>query len=394
MIRAGEPLSSRKQQMEKNTATSPLLPSTKVLVRGVQGFILFSIAGTLLGMWWKRPAGFGDFMSHIEWRFVALLIPLIGLDYFVGGWRYRLYFDGKILPAVSLWNCMRSNWANMFMGAATPFQTGGGPAQLYILWRCGATVADGVLSSLINFGSTLIFFLIASVAALFLLPPALFGENFAPLLKTGFVAVGGAAGFVLFVLLYPHWGMRLIKFLFNLLPLRYEKFLALRDRLLNMLEVESQRFGDGFQKILRQKKWALAVTVLFTLTLFFNKYLMGYVIARALGQNVPFGIFIGFQIVQLLVIYFAPTPGASGLAELSSVWLMGKLLPVSLLMIYAVLWRLSTTIIGAAIGGLVLLWDVRYWAQQSKTNAAAPLPIMVEAQEATIAIREQRARSN
>jgi len=354
-------------------AKSELLPSPKVLVRGIQGFILFSLVGTLLGIWWKRPAGLEDFLSHLQWRFVAILIPLIGLDYLVGGLRYRLYFDGKILPYVSLWNCMRSNWANMFMGAATPFQTGGGPAQLYILWRCGATVADGVLSSLINFTATLIFFLIASVAALMLLPPDLFGENFAPLLKTGFIAVGSVAGMMLLILLFPRRGMRVIKKFFEILPIRNEKFLALRNRMISKLEAETRRFGEGFRKILREKKWALAATVVATLTLFGNKYVMGYVIARALGQEVPFGIFLGLQIVQLLVIYFAPTPGASGVAELSSVWLMGKLMPESLLLIYAVLWRFATTILGAAIGGGVLLLEVRHWAKKNaNTKDAQP----------------------
>ena len=367
--------------MNHRTADSSLLPSTKVLVRGIQGFIIFSVLGTLLGLWWKRPIGFEDFVSRLEWRFVAILLPLIGLDYLVGGLRYRLYFDGKVLPYVSLWNCMRSNWANMFMGAATPFQTGGGPAQLYILWRCGATVADGILSSLINFTATLIFFLIASVAAILLLPSDLFGENFAPLFKTGFVAVGGVAALMLFVLLFPKLGQQTIKKFLGLLPIRGEKFLRFRDRLLSKLEAETQRFGEGFQKIIRHKKWTLAVTVLLTLTLFSNKYLMGYVIARALGREVPFGIFIGLQIVQLLVIYFAPTPGASGVAELSSVWLMGKLIPESLLIIYAVLWRLAATIIGAAIGGLVLLFEVRHWAKEStpRTNTQdAPVVFEVD----------------
>lgn len=372
------------------SAKSEFLPSSKVLVRGIQGFILFSLAGTLLGLWWKRPAGFEDFLSRMEWRFLFILLPLIGLDYLVGGLRYRLYFDGKILPYVSLWNCMRSNWANMFMGAATPFQTGGGPAQLYILWRCGASVADGILSSLLNFTATLVFFLFASVAALLLLPPDLFGENFAPLLKTGFFAVGGAAGLMLLVLLFPQLGIRMLKKFFALLPMRGGKFPAFRDRLLRRLEAETQRFGEGFQKIIRQKKWALGVTVLATLILFFNKYVMGYVIARLLGQNVLFGLFLGLQIVQLLVIYFAPTPGASGVAELSSVWLMGKLMPESLLLIYAVLWRLATMIFGAAIGGAVLLLDVRHWTQKAGPNATDSIPDLLDTPEATVAIKEQR----
>ncbi|MDZ7361329.1 MAG: flippase-like domain-containing protein [candidate division KSB1 bacterium] len=370
--------------MKSNSAAGSLLPSPKVMVRGIQGFLVFSLLGTLLGVWWKRPAGLEDFFRDLDGRFILILIPLIVLDSVVGGLRYRLYFDGKILPEVSLWNCMRSNWANMFMGAATPFQSGGGPAQLYILWRCGATVADGILSSLINYAATLIFFLMASVAALLLLPPDLFGENFAPLFKTGFIAIGGVAGLVLLTLIYPKLGMKVITKLFGLVPIRSPKFSARRNRLLHKLEVETQRFSEGFQKITRQKKWALAVTVLATLTLFSNKYLIGYVIARSLGQDVPFGIFLGLQIVQLLLIYFAPTPGASGVAELSSVWLMGKLLPEPLLLIYAVLWRFATTIIGAAIGGLVLIFDVRHWA----TNTKAPLPFNMA--EQPIPIDEQR----
>jgi uncharacterized protein (TIRG00374 family) len=367
--------------LESSPAKSALLPSTRVLVRGIQGFLIFSLAGTLFGIWWKRPAGVEDFLLHLEWRLVFILVPLIGLDYLVGGLRHRLYFDGKVLPYVSLWNCMRANWAQMFMGAATPFN-GGGPAQFYILWRCGAAVADAILIALINFTATLVFFLVASVAALLLLPPELFGENIAPLVKAGFIAVGSVAGLIILILLFPQPGMRLIKKIFALLPFRREKFLARRDRLLRKLEAETQRFEAGFQKIIREKKWALAVTVLATVSLFFNKYVMGYIIARMLRQDVPFGIFLGLQIFQFLVIQFAPTPGASGVAELSSVWLMEKLMPASLLLIYAVLWRFAATVLAAAIGGAVLLLDVRHWAQKTVSNPVNATPVSSEAQRA------------
>lgn len=368
--------------MAERSAESTLLPSAKVVTRGIQGFVLFSLVGTILGMWWKRPAGLESLVSQSDWRFALLLLPLVTLDFFLGGLRYRLFFDGKVLPFVSLWDCMRSNWANIFMGAATPFQSGGGPAQLYILWRCGATVADGVLASLVNFSATLIFFLIASFAAVLLLPADLFGKNFGPILKTGFLVIGGMTGLVLLVLLFPKLGLRMIEKILGLLPMRGAKFLALRERLLSKLAAETQRFGDGFRKILQQKKIALAVTVVATLALFFNKYLMGYVIARALGQDVPFGIFIGLQIIQLFLIYYAPTPGASGVAELSSLWLMGKLMPESLLLVYAVLWRFATTMLGAVIGGVILMLDMRRWMQKdAMVPHAAPVPVLAPAKD-------------
>ncbi len=345
--------------MEKPSAESPsLLPSRQAIVRGIQAFIALSALGTLLGLWWKRPAGLETVLASLDLRFLLLLIPLIGLDYWLGGLRYRLFLDGRHFPNVSLWDCMRSNWANMFMGAATPFQTGGAPAQIYFLWRRGVRVADSLLISTVNLSATLVFFLLSSLVALFWIPPEIFGENFTPVFRLGFVVVGGIAGTILLVLFFPKAAHVVLEKLLGWLPLRGERAQQIRTRILARVDAETRRFGDGFRTILRYNKTGLVLTIIATLVLFSNKYIMGYVIARAMGQDVPFEIFIGLQVIQLLLIYFAPTPGASGVAELSSVWLMGKLMPESMLLIYAVLWRFFTTMIAAVIGGVVLLREV------------------------------------
>jgi hypothetical protein len=58
-------------------------------------------------------------------------------------------------------------------------------------------------------------------------------------------------------------------------------------------------------------------------------------------------------------------------------------------MIYAVLWRLSTTILGAAIGGAVLLFDVRHWTTNSTPNAYTESTAVVsEATKATVPIQK------
>ena len=339
--------------------TSTLLPSRKAIIRGIQAFIVFSALGTLLSLWWKRPAGLESVLAGLDLRFLLLLAPLIGLDYWLGGLRYRLFLNGRHFPNVSLLDCMRSNWANMFMGAATPFQTGGAPAQIYFLWRRGVQVADSLLISTVNLSATLVFFMLSSLVALFWIPVEIFGENFTPVFRLGFVVIGGIAGTILLVLFFPKAAHTVLEKLLGWLPLRGERARTIRTKLLARVDAETQRFGDGFRTILRQNKTGLVLTIIATLVLFSNKYLMGYVIARAMGQEVPFDVFIGLQVIQLLLIYFAPTPGASGVAELSSVWLMGKLMPESMLLIYAVLWRFFTTIIAAIIGGFVLLKEVQ-----------------------------------
>lgn len=344
--------------MEPVNTNSVRLPSSKIIRRGIQGFIFFSAIGTLLSLWWKRPAGLTEMLTLIDWRFMAMLLPLIALDYWLGGYRYRLYFDGKIFPNVSLWDCIRSNWANMFLGAVTPFQTGGGPAQLYVLWRKGVSITDSLLVSVVNFAATLVFFLLSSIAALWWIPPGFLGAGFTPVFQTAFMVIGSIAGAMLLLLFFPFAGHFLINKMLMFIPLRGEKVLKGRDRLLFKLEQEIERFGSGFRDIVKRAKGKLILTVLATIVLFSGKYVMGFVVARAMGQTVPFDLFFGLQVVQLLIIYFAPTPGASGVAEVSAVWLMGKLIPVELLLVYAVLWRLSSTIIGAVIGGFVLLKEL------------------------------------
>ncbi|MCB0543750.1 MAG: flippase-like domain-containing protein [Saprospiraceae bacterium] len=345
--------------MANRSADIPLLPSAGVIRRGVQAFIVFSCLGTLLGIWWKRPSGMGELLSQLQWPFIGLLLPLIALDFWLGGLRYRLFFDGKTMPFVSIWDCMRSNWANMFMGAATPFQTGGAPAQIYVLWRCGVPVADSLLISTVNLVATLTFFLLSSLLALFWLPADLFGENFAPIFRVGFSVVTAIVSILLLFLSFPTVAHKALSALFRVLPGKSQSSRDKRTRILDRVHSELLRVRQGFRSILRHNKTGIFLTIIVTHVLFFNKYLMGYVVARAMGQEVPFEIFIGLQVIQLLLIYFAPTPGASGIAELSSVWLMGKLMPESTLLIYALLWRLTSTILGAIFGSVVLLYEFR-----------------------------------
>jgi uncharacterized protein (TIRG00374 family) len=342
-------------------------PSSKSIFWGIQGFALFTILGLIFIVWWKTPAGIDHLSEHLDLPSLLLLVPLLFLDYLIGGFRYSLFFDGKILPKISLWNCMRSNWANIFMGAITPFQTGGGPAQLYILWRNGAKVSQSVLVSLINFSATLTFFQIASLGAIFIIPSSLFSETFTYLMRTGFVVIFLLTGFFINVLIFPRIGYQLMRFIFSLLPLKLLKLYNLRNRLLDGLSMEIQHFQGIFRLILREKKHYLFIIIAATIVLFFNKYIIGYVVAVSLSPGIDFKVFMGLQIVQYFLVYFAPTPGASGLAEMSSTWLMQTIISAEVLVFFAIIYRFLTTILGAIIGGVVLLLDLKEWAKSSQT---------------------------
>ncbi len=345
---------------------SPERPAWQRIRGGLQVFLLLSLIGSLLAFWWKRPAGLGELFAMVNWWLLLLTIPLVGVDHVLGGLRYRVLFNGRILPRISLWNCMRSNWANLFMGMVTPCQTGGGPAQIYLLWRCGASVADGMLASLVNFAATLVFFLVGSIAALTFIPDDLFDPRLTSLVRAGFMFLAALILLVFGLLLRPTFFLGLFRRLAGLIPARLVRVRRGCDRLLDRLAGEVENFRAALGRLWHGQRSLLPVIFLLTIWLFMNKYLIGYVIASAFESGVPFTVFIGLQICQLFLIYFAPTPGASGLAELSSVWMLATLLAEGTLVVYTMLWRLTTTVVGAIIGAGVLFDDLRRWSRSKK----------------------------
>lgn len=352
--------------------TSPVnLPSRKAIFRGIQLFIFFSILGIFLGFWWKQPESFYAIARQVRWKFFWLVLPLTALNYVLGGLRFRIFFNGKVLPLVSLWNCVRVDWANSFMGAITPFQTGGGPGQLYVLWRCGARISDGILVALVNFAATLIFFLIASMVAALFVPIELLGIQLQVIIRTALIFLALFLGVILFSLFLPGKGLVLVRRLLYLIPLKRQRFLNARNRLMALMAKGAANFQRAFQQIIRKQKKELLLTTLVTLVLYFSKYVIGYLIAVSLEGKIPFLPFMSLQIIQLVILYFTPTPGGSGLAELSSVWLIGYLLSANSIILFTVLWRFFTTILGAIIGGFVLLLDLRRLMEETASPLTA-----------------------
>jgi hypothetical protein len=69
------------------------------------------------------------------------------------------------------------------------------------------------------------------------------------------------------------------------------------------------------------------------------------------------------QMALLFLLYFAPTPGSSGFAEVFSLSAMAAIVPAGLAPYYNLIWRTFTVYLSAVLGllflGLTLLRDTR-----------------------------------
>jgi uncharacterized protein (TIRG00374 family) len=90
-----------------------------------------------------------------------------------------------------------------------------------------------------------------------------------------------------------------------------------------------------------------------------NKLLAGYVALRALGIHTNFVDILLVQTLVMFLLYFAPTPGASGVGELLSAAVMSSYVPRELTPIYILVWRLTLSYFTIGFGFLVFSGWVR-----------------------------------
>jgi uncharacterized protein (TIRG00374 family) len=86
-----------------------------------------------------------------------------------------------------------------------------------------------------------------------------------------------------------------------------------------------------------------------------NKYCLQYVILLGLGVNASLVQVISIQVLIQFMIYFAPSPGGSGFAELAVSVLFGKIVPNALLPIFTLLQRSFLLFFPAMIGAYVVI---------------------------------------
>jgi uncharacterized protein (TIRG00374 family) len=246
-------------------------------------------------------------------------------------------------------------WLHYFGCAVTPMQSGGGPFQVYVLYKRGVPVGKGIAITLIR---TMLTVLILSliVPAAVVIEPTLMENN--PFIR-------GVIGYV-FVVIFCTWlfigytiarpqsvkrlGKKLLMWMKRLKLLRAatarRSFLWLDREMDNYSLNFRLTFSSGFFYSIA----AVVLSVLHLLCIFSMLPVLMY----AVGLPFNFVQTLLTQAVFMFVLYFIPTPGASGVAESGGAMLFGTLMPWNMAGIMAIIWRFFTEYISIFMGVVVV----------------------------------------
>ena len=210
---------------------------------------------------------------------------------------------------------MKLVFVNIFVSNVTPLATGGGVVQVYFMKQKGMPIGEATAATSIRT-------LLAALMLFTLTPiiiwamPSLFHTFFHKNLLYGITGFSCVYLAVFWIILFR---IKMIKrsIYRGLYWLNFIKILS-RQRFRSVfLKVshELDLFSGGFKRYFRgSPRWA-ALSILSTALFLFLLFSFSVVLIRAFGYQVPFLTVLAFQVVVTFFMYFAPTPGATGVAE-------------------------------------------------------------------------------
>ena len=341
----------------------------RLLRRGLELFAVISVTGValLVGYYVIR---FGDridvllapFLS-LHWGWVAVGLVLASMDWVGGG--FRLWVCARhVHPGVRLRDMILAGGFGAWGSYLTPFQSGSAPMSMWVMRRSGVPLPEAVTSIFVTFVATVAFFAIAGPLAVFLgagkslsQHGLVLGITLYDLFKTSLTIFGVIGLVMLSGVFFPGVVKRLIQRLAQRLARRSPKTAARMEKLSAGVDrAHDCMVAFGSPKGLL----TLLAAIVISGPSHANKLLAGYVTLRILGIPADFTDILLLQTLISFLLYFAPTPGASGLAELISAAVMSIYVPREITPSYTLIWRFINSYATVIVGSLIF-W---YWLRR------------------------------
>ena len=351
------------------------LLTPKFLLRGFEISVLASLAGFGITLLYGNdlPA-FLRGLGRVHFGWVLVGAALASLDWIGGG--LRLWICARhVFPRPSLKGCILAGGMGAWAGFLTPFNSAAGPMTMYTLRRYGIPLPVAVTSTFISFVSTILFFAIAGPLALAFGAGKGLGQrgdvlglSLYDLFRGSLTIVLGIGVLMGFVIFAPRLVRDLIHRVAEAIGRRSTRVAQRLERLREGID-EAHASVVAFNSV---RGWlAIFWSTILSAVSHANKLLAGYVALRAIGISANFVDILLVQTLVMFLLYFTPTPGASGIGEVLSAAVMSSYVPRELTPIYILVWRLTLTYFTLAFGFFVFSGWLRHGLRSIDQGAMA-----------------------
>ncbi|NLK20639.1 MAG: flippase-like domain-containing protein [Epulopiscium sp.] len=303
---------------------------------------------------------FGDGTSFLElrkFRYETLyIIGIMLIMYYVFD-ALRLFYIIRALDIkISFLYVLKLVFINIFISNITPFATGGGFAQIYFLNKKGISIGNSTAATTIRTVIATVFFLITTPIIIFTEKSLI--DIFS---KGGGIVYVFLIIFIYFVLIYICYKFiyrtKIIKGIifssFNFLERK--KLISNRrnKKWSRSLYKEIDTFSNSIKSFAKGEPKYILLSIGFAIIYLFTLFYFSVVLINGLGYHIPVISIISFQVLITFIMYFAITPGASGIAEGGYTLIYSNFIKRGDIISLTFTWRFVTVYIGMVIGGII-----------------------------------------
>ena len=322
---------------------------------GLLVFLGISVVSAIVILFLTADPGTWTGLRRMRPAFLVLACALMVAQWSLNAVRFRILVN-SLGNDVSFATSLKAFLTNIFLGAVTPSQTGGGPMQIFVLNRAGVPVSKAFAGCLMGAVLTVVC-LVSSALTVLLTSPGLraeFGPRMTGILISAVIVFGTLV--IVFILSVTRTDIvkRLIgRVLLGVMrAFRIERRMGFTKRVLGGVD----QYRESMAVFARARKSRIVSALLITMLAIATNALIAPVLLSGLNIEYNLAKIYPAQFILFFVAYFGPTPGASGIAEFSNYWLLNTLsIQPNMLGVYTVLWRFFTIFIGVTVGGLVVL---------------------------------------
>jgi len=267
---------------------------------------------------------------------------------------------------------LRTNLLGYFLSAITPFTVGGGPVQIYSLYRAGLPVGHAAAAVM---GSGFIAHLSLAILGLVLVFGLDLTVSADPMVDeiVRWVLLIYAIG--LFALTMLLWQVHRARRVIGGIVYRALRLFSHPERArarASAVDAAVVELSHGLRQVVgRWGGWALVGAAAYQLY-FLLIFSTVPALAKGLGSNPPYWHVVAVQVPIYLLGSIIPTPGASGGLELGLAAGLLNHVPEYEIGIIVAAWRLLTYHLVLVVGGVVLLFFVRGSAGRTARAAEPP----------------------
>ena len=317
---------------------------------GLMVFLALSIISAMALVYLGNYKDIWDNLKNMRVGY-GLLAGIAVIGYWaLNGLKFQILIKG-LGADVRFWDSFRAFVANLFLGAVTPFQTGGGPLQIYILSRAGVPIAIAFSGCLV--GAMLTILSLVSSTLVILIFKIDLGLESSQFMGAIFSVVSLIFLLAMSLFILSLFKMEIFKWTIgkslNFFTRGKTSFV---ERVMGGLDQYSECMSIYAKT---QKRTLVAAGLLTLVSIALFSLVAPLILAGLNCIQVVSRVFLA-QFILNFIIYFSPTPGGSGVAEFCNYWMMTSVTGGQNMMeIYTLIWRFFTNFLGVGLGGLIVL---------------------------------------